>query len=432
MKINGNFYTSNGGQASTFTQTGGTINETGSYLYLSNGGGATAANFSGGVFTSTVGTVLGIRANVTATISGTAAVTLPYLQLGYSSSVDSVVVDILSLNGGTLAVGYVSNGAGTANFNFNGGTLRASGSNASFMTGLSNAYIQGGGATIDSQAYNITIGQALLTSGGTDGGLTKLGAGTLTLSGANTYVGGTTINGGTLVFSGVGSGYNNGNIVIANSANLSILASASSSSFGKSISGTAGTVSFNAYGNTTDSGGGDGGNFTLSNAGTFTGTVVVNTGLIAPSARQRLRQRGQRDWTQRPQRRQRRPGGHHQPRPAQHPLHPAHHRRWQQYLPRLRLANLHDRRRHQRPGQLRQDRWRYRETHRRQHLQRHHAWAAAPCTCSIVWPSRTVRSPPAAAISTRRLRPTPSRWAAWPGPRTSLCRTTPARPIRWP
>ena len=56
---------------------------------------------------------------------------------------------------------------------------------------------------IDSGAFAITIGQALEHSdiGGdnaTDGGLTKIGAGTLTLTGANTYTGITTVSNGTL------------------------------------------------------------------------------------------------------------------------------------------------------------------------------------------------------------------------------------------
>lgn len=71
------------------------------------------------------------------------------------------------LTGGTLIsrVGISWSGAGITfgYFNFNGGTLKASGSSATFWTDLWSAcYIYGGGATIDSQDNNITIAQPLL------------------------------------------------------------------------------------------------------------------------------------------------------------------------------------------------------------------------------------------------------------------------------
>ena len=113
----------------------------------------------------------------------------------------------VNLNGGTLEVAYIAKGAGTGNFNFNGGTLKVAsnhnGTNA-LMSGLTSANVLSGGAVIDTNGLNATISQALLNGGG-GGGLTKIGAGRLTLSALNTYTGTTTVNGGSLVLSGSGT-----------------------------------------------------------------------------------------------------------------------------------------------------------------------------------------------------------------------------------
>jgi autotransporter-associated beta strand protein len=103
-----------------------------------------------------------------------------------------------------------SSSAGNSTFNFNGGTLKPAASSATFMQGLTSVNLRNNGAQIDTAGFNVTIGQALLHSAlagdsATDGGLTKNGIGTLTLSGANTYTGPTTINAGTLALSGGGS-----------------------------------------------------------------------------------------------------------------------------------------------------------------------------------------------------------------------------------
>jgi autotransporter-associated beta strand protein len=117
----------------------------------------------------------------------------------------------LNLDGGTLTISRVhegsQSGTGVINstFNFNGGTLKVfSGTSfaGTFMTGLDSAYVKSGGAIIDTTGVtgnngNVVIAQPLLDGGG-DGGLTKEGTGTLTLSGANTYTGPTIINGGKL------------------------------------------------------------------------------------------------------------------------------------------------------------------------------------------------------------------------------------------
>lgn len=122
------------------------------------------------------------------------------------------------LNGGTLRTDKVTSSQTTGDrlFYFNGGILQAGNGNLGatpFMNNLSHAYVRDGGAIVDSRAYNIIISQALEHSavGGDnaiDGGLTKSGTGTLTLSGVSTYTGPTVVSNGTLRVNGsiAGSG----------------------------------------------------------------------------------------------------------------------------------------------------------------------------------------------------------------------------------
>ncbi len=112
-----------------------------------------------------------------------------------------------NLNGGILRVGQIKPGsvsAATAVFNFNGGTLMPIASSTTFFEGLQAAHVQNGGAVIDTANWDITIGQNMTAAG--NGGLTKLGAGTLTLSGDNTYSGNTVVSNGTLAVTGLLSG----------------------------------------------------------------------------------------------------------------------------------------------------------------------------------------------------------------------------------
>gem|GEM_PF-823897 len=105
------------------------------------------------------------------------------------------------LNAGTLSVGAISDtgasGISTSGvLTFNGGALQFTGAGAGSTTrGITNI----GLAVID-----VTNSSARLTLGGVisgANGLLKYGAGTLVLTGANTYVGGTTISTGTVAIS---------------------------------------------------------------------------------------------------------------------------------------------------------------------------------------------------------------------------------------
>jgi MYXO-CTERM domain-containing protein len=186
-----------------------------------------------------------------------------------------------NLNGGTLAISQVMStlNNGTRIFNFNGGTLKvASNFNAATFfnlgTGTTRANVRNGGAIIDTNGINVTMAQALVHSdiGGDnaiDGGLTKNGAGTLTLSGANTYTGVTNINVGTLALASTGS-----------LASTQITAASGSTFDVSAVSGyTVGS------GVTLTNNGTVNGSFTvasgatLNGSGTFSGAVAVNGNL---------------------------------------------------------------------------------------------------------------------------------------------------------
>jgi fibronectin-binding autotransporter adhesin len=102
------------------------------------------------------------------------------------------------INAGSLSLGSANAVGSTGAISFGGGTLQFTSSNttdysARFSTAASQAF------RVDTNGQSVTLGTGLSSTGGS---LVKIGAGTLTLSGSNTYDSGTSVSVGTLLLSG--------------------------------------------------------------------------------------------------------------------------------------------------------------------------------------------------------------------------------------
>jgi fibronectin-binding autotransporter adhesin len=137
----------------------------------------------------------------TLTMSGSSTLSAARLVLG-GDNANSPNNGIINLNGGTITTGTIRRGASdlvssatSLVLRGNGGTIRAVShtGNPDFLQGVF-VDLQAGGLTLNSNGVDITVTNSM--SG--VGGLTKTGAGTLTLSGVSTYTGVTGIQAGTV------------------------------------------------------------------------------------------------------------------------------------------------------------------------------------------------------------------------------------------
>jgi fibronectin-binding autotransporter adhesin len=105
------------------------------------------------------------------------------------------------MTGGVLETTQIKKNApvtGTASMSFDNSIVRAlPGAVTAFWTNVNTAEIKSGGLTLDSNGESFTVAQAFSGAGR----LTKIGSGTVTISGANTFTGGLFASGGTVTLS---------------------------------------------------------------------------------------------------------------------------------------------------------------------------------------------------------------------------------------
>jgi YVTN family beta-propeller protein/autotransporter-associated beta strand protein len=129
---------------------------------------------------------------------------------------------------GALSCTQASGPTGSPGPVFTGGTLQIAGANISSSLPIT---LQSQGGTVDTNGNNATLSGAI--SG--PGGLSKIGAGTLTLSGQSTYTGATGVNAGTLQAGAVNAFSPFSAFTVASGATLDL------ASFNQTIGSLAGT-----------------------------------------------------------------------------------------------------------------------------------------------------------------------------------------------
>ncbi len=212
-----------------------------------------------------------------------------------------------TVTAGTLKAGVATTGANGAFGNASAVTMASASGAILDITGFNNTIgsLTGGNAT-----EHITLGAATLTIGSNNtspaafggniagtGALTKIGTGTLTLSGLNTYTGITTISNGTVSINtlqnvsggasslGAPTSVANGTISIAGTGILQYTGAGSTSDRAFTLTGSGATLDASGSGAFNLSGGGIGGatfglNLTGNSVGILSGVIATTSGTL--------------------------------------------------------------------------------------------------------------------------------------------------------
>ncbi len=199
------------------------------------------------------------------------------------------------LNGGTLAVlADTALGDASSGLTFDGGALRVIGTGFTSTARTITWGAAGGGFDIADPANSFTVSQVLSGTGGLD----KQGAGTLVLTGANTYTGATVVSAGTLRIGGAGGSIASSSAVTLSASGATLeIAAEGSDRLVRNLGGVAGSsvvlgrnLTVESSTDTTFAGTISGGSelrktgtgrLTLTGASTYTGFTTIAGGTLA-------------------------------------------------------------------------------------------------------------------------------------------------------